>query len=161
MPHNILITVNLFTINVSLVDFDSECDVFYNNSCFKHIKDPTLSWDKSNQACDDIGGYLTSIHSENENEMLANLVKISNNNHLNTYSWIGLDAERYNDASTWVDGSPVTYINTTLNYQKSTCIIIISSRSWTRDSCSKKRQYICRKTGKLINYTLYNTTVIL
>ena len=151
MPHNILITVNLFIINVSLVDFDSECDVFYNNSCFKYIKFPRLSWNESNQVCNDIGGNLTSIHSENENEMLVNLVKIRNNNNLNTYAWIGLDIERYSDASTWVDGSPVTYRNTTLNYLKSTCIIITPSRSWTRDTCSHARQFICRKTGKLIN----------
>ena len=137
----------MFTINAFLVEFNSECDEFYNNSCFKLINSPKLSWEESNQACNNTGGYLTSIHSENENEMLANLVKIRNNINLNIYAWIGLDAERYDDVSTWVDGSPITYLNTLQNYRKSTCITIIASGSWVTDTCSTQRQYICRETG--------------
>ena len=133
---------------MDLVDFDSECDVFYNNSCFKYIQSTPKRWDKSNEACNDIGGYLTSIHSENENEMLANLVKIRNNNNVNTFAWIGLDSKRYINASTWVDGNPVTYRGTLQSYLKSRCILIIATGLWATGMCDILRQRICRKTGK-------------
>ena len=132
-----------------VIDFDSRCDVFYNNSCFKHIKYSRLPWEESNQACNDIRGYLTSIHSENENAMLANLVTMPNSNIINLEdTWIGLDAKRYIEVSTWVDDSPITYTNTLQDYRDSTCIIINANGLWAADTCSTQRQYICRKTGK-------------
>ena len=146
MYHNVL-----FTINSSLVDFDSECEVFYNNSCFKLTKNPRHSWEGAIQACNDTGGYLTSIHSEDANEMLANLVNTRNKGDTNANAWIGLDYKRYSDVSTWVDGSPVTYINSLPYIEESSCITISNTGSWTVDTCTQTRQYICRKTGKLIN----------
>ena len=86
----------MFTLNSPLVDFDSECDEFYNNSCFKLLQSDRKQWTESVTDCNDIGGYLTSIHSQNENEMLANLVKIQNNNDPNAIAWIGLDYDRFN-----------------------------------------------------------------
>ena len=141
----------MFTINASLVDFDSECEVFYNNSCFKLIKSPIKSWEEAIQACNDTGGYLTSIHSEDENEMLTDLVKTRNSGDSNANVWIGLDYKRYSDVSTWVDGSPVTYRYNLTNSQESYCITISFTGSWTVDTCTQTRQYICRKTGKPIN----------
>ena len=141
----------MFHYSLFVVDFDSECDEFYNNSCFKHIKNPRHSWEGAIQACNDIGGYLTSIRSEDENEMLTNLVKIRNIGDSNSFTWIGLDTERYSNALTWVDGSPVTYRNSIQGIPDSYCILISNTGSWNFDSCFSPRQYICRKTGKLIN----------
>ena len=141
----------MFHYSLFVVDFDSECDEFYNNSCFKHIQNPRHSWEGAIQACNDIGGYLTSIHSEDENEMLANLVKIRNSGDSNAYAWIGLNTKRYNSASTWVDGSPVTYRKSIPDIQGSYCITISNTGIWNFDTCFALRQYICRKTGKLIN----------
>ena len=141
----------MFHYSLFVVDFDSECEVFYNNSCFKHIKDPRDSWGGAIQACNDIGGYLTSIRSEDENEMLTNLVKIRNIGSSNAFAWIGLDTKRYSNASTWVDGSPVTYRKSIPNIPDSYCITISIDGSWNFDTCFTSRQYICRKTGKLIN----------
>ena len=150
VPHNVMLTIHL-SINYFLVDFDSECEVFYNKSCFKLIQSPIQSWKKAIQACNDIGGYLTSIHSEDENEMLANLVKIRNIGDPNAFTWIGLNTKRYNSASTWVDGSPVTYRKSIPDIPDSYCVTISNTGSWNFDSCFSSRQYICRKTGKPIN----------
>ena len=138
----------MFTVNYSLVDFDSECDEFYNNSCFKLLKSNSKQWTESERDCEGIGGYLTSIHSQNENEMLANLVKIHNNNDPNAVAWIGLDYDRINQLTTWLDGSQVTFTNNYMATQSTGCMIIRTNTGWRLDTCSTKRQFICRKTGE-------------
>ena len=137
----------MFTVNSPFVDFDSECDEFYNNSCFK-LQSDRKQWTESERVCNDIGGYLTSIHSENENEMLANHVKIHNNNDPNAIAWIGLDYGRFNQLTTWLDGSLVTFTNNYTDTRSSGCMIIISNKNWFLDRCDAIRQFICRKTGE-------------
>ena len=131
-----------------VVDFDSECDEFYNNSCFKLLQNPRKQWTASETDCNGIGGYLTSIHSENENEMLANILKIHNNNDPNAIAWIGLDYDRFNNLTTWLDGSQVTFTNNYMTPQITGCMVIISSKDWSLDRCDAIRQFICRKTGE-------------
>ena len=138
----------MFTVNSSLVDFDSECDEFYNNSCFKLLQNPRKQWTASETDCNGIGGYLTSIHSENENEMLANHLKIHNNNDPNAIAWIGLNHKRFSTLKTWLDGSLVTFTNNYMASENTDCIAIISNKDWHHDRCSSERQFICRKTGE-------------
>ena len=137
----------MFTLNSSLVDFDSECDEFYNNSCFK-LQSDRKQWAESNRDCNGIGGYLTSIHSENENEMLANNLKIHNNDKPGIIAWIGLDYDRFNQLTTWLDGSLVTFTNNYMATLSTGCMTIVSNKDWYLDRCDHTRQFICRKTGE-------------
>ena len=95
------------------------------------------------------GGYLTSINSENENDMLASLLTQTSGY---TNSWIGLDYNRYMQSTKWVDGNPITYSSTLyLTGTSSHCIVITSAGTWRAFPCSDRREYICRKPGGKFN----------
>ena len=130
-----------------VVDFDSECDEFYNNSCFKLLQNPRKQWTASETDCNDIGGYLTSIHSENENEMLANHLKVRTNDP-GAIAWIGFYYDRNNQSTTWLDGSLMTFTNNYMDTRSTGCMTISANKDWYLDSCDEMRQFICRKTGE-------------
>ena len=104
------------------------------------------------------GGYLTSINSENENDMLASLLtQTSGDTGLN--AWIGLDYNRYMQSTKWVDGNPITYSSTPdLTGTSSHCIVITGTGTWRAFPCSDIREYICRKPGGM--YNLYKLSLM-
>ena len=111
---------------------------------FKH-------WSVANTECMTRGGYLTSINSENENDMLAYLVTQTGAAESN--SWIGLDYNRYMQSTKWVDGNPITYSSTPdLTGTSSHCIVITGAGTWRAFPCSNKREYICRKPGGMFKF---------
>ena len=91
------------------------------------------------------GGYLTSIHSTVENDMLARLVSDANSN-----GWIGLTLTSYAGLTSWIDGTSVDYraetvqSNTSINKY---CITINGGSVWPIFTCDSSRFYICRQRG--------------
>ncbi|KAI6647141.1 Receptor-type tyrosine-protein phosphatase epsilon isoform X3 [Oopsacas minuta] len=131
------------------IDFGTNCDVFYNNSCFIYISELDLSWENSRQNCITRGGHLTSINSENEDEMLQNLVKNYPGNSLGTLAWIGLNYSSYNELSNWEDGNPLTYTKVPIINDPDGCIGINGYGAWRSAPCSSSMDIhrICRKPG--------------
>ena len=101
------------------------------------------------------GGYLTSINSENENDMLASLVTqtTGSGNDTRGNSWIGLDYNRYMQSTKWVDGNPITYSSILDSTGTSShCIVISGTGTWRAFPCSDRREYICRKPGGMFRF---------
>ncbi|KAI6647142.1 Receptor-type tyrosine-protein phosphatase alpha [Oopsacas minuta] len=148
---NLIVVLGIFcdVISSQSLDFGTDCDVFYNKSCFIYISELDLPWENSRQNCITRGGHLTSINSENENEMLQNLVANYPENSLGTSVWIGLNYSSYNESSNWEDGNPLTYTKMLIINAKEGCIAINGHGTWVSTSCSSDidRHRICRKPG--------------
>ena len=109
-------------------------------------------WSVANTDCMTRGGYLTSINSENENDMLAYLVRQSHGGDRGGNAWIGLDYNRYMQSTKWVDGNPITYYSTLDSTgTNSYCIVISGTGTWRAFPCSDGREYICRKPRGMFN----------
>ena len=130
-------------------DFADDCDYFYNSSCFTFFKVAARNWDEANSDCMSRGGYLTSIHSEVENSLTAQLVTRFVG--ANSNAWIGLEYTNYVQRSNWVDGTPVTYTSTLANPGVTHCLVIRGSGSWISFDCNDQRYYICRQQGTVLN----------
>jgi hypothetical protein len=91
-----------------------------NGHCYEAILEP-LSWYDARAACENLGGYLATITSEDENEFVFNLVKDNNafwyldavNNGLGP--WLGGyqedGAEEPDGGWRWVTGEAWSYTN--------------------------------------------------
>ena len=131
-----------------VLDFQTVCDAFYNNSCFIHVKSPYREWTDANTDCVSSGGYLTSINSVIENDMLASIVANAPGSGLGSNAWIGLDYNSYTGSTNWVDGTPVTYSKEPDTIATNPlCFVITGSGTWRAFPCNDERQYICKKPG--------------
>ncbi len=83
-------------------------EVNYSKGHAYAISDETLLWDDAKQACEDMGGYLVVIDSEEENDLICDLAKDAGKD--------GYLALGYSDAENegrwiWVNGSNNGYTN--------------------------------------------------
>ena len=103
------------------------------------------------------GGYLTSINSENENDMLASLIRDASSSGIGGgNAWIGLNYDRYTQSKKWVNGNPITYSKTPDSTGSNLCCIVIADRgTWRYFPCSgsdnNNREYFCRRPGGKFN----------
>lgn len=65
---------------------------------------------KAEEVCRSLGSYLTSIHSESENDFIANFVKEKMDYKANNYNvWIGIVSTMDNLNYHWLDGTNYNY----------------------------------------------------
>lgn len=76
----------------------------YNGHYYKIIKESRNSWDQANQKCNNMGGHLVTITSQNEQNFIERL------NSSNTRLWIGGYRDSY-DNWYWVTGEQWNYSN--------------------------------------------------
>ena len=120
----------------------------FSNACYKfnpEIKD----WKSAGDACNQAGGKLTSIHSQEELDFIVTLVDSS----INSGIWIG--GERDGNSFRWIDGTSFDFDNwnedqpdneykDTRGYQN--CLEILSKRYGFNDYwCEAKKSFICKK----------------
>ncbi|KAL9965910.1 hypothetical protein ACROYT_G029773 [Oculina patagonica] len=79
--------------------------VHHGNSCYHVIDTPTLSWSDARTTCQNLGGDLAIVRSEDENNFIRDLVR--NQQTVQVWgAWIGL----YRKSDTkfyWIDGTPL------------------------------------------------------
>ena len=81
--------------------------VLYGNSCY-HVKDtPTLKWSDARTTCQNLGGDLAIIRSQDENnfilELLYNQTMVQNEG-----AWLGLKRKTSaGDKFYWIDDTPL------------------------------------------------------
>lgn len=90
---------------------------FFNGNYYK-IYDESLSWSDAAAFCEQLGGHLVTITSNDEQEFLTELSNLSAKKNLwigakifgnNTYSWVTEEAFEYTN---WADGEPNNVYNT-------------------------------------------------
>jgi len=73
----------------------------WKNFCY--FKGSPMKWVEAKSYCELLGGHLTSIHSKEENDVVANVCK--------GVCYIGLSDEVVENNFMWLDGSAVSYTN--------------------------------------------------
>nr|XP_054764133.1 uncharacterized protein LOC129270827 [Lytechinus pictus] len=135
--------------------------------CYRHGGVP---FDSARVYCKEIGGDLTIITSQEQNEFLAeNLVSVpSSSNDIYRY-WIGLNRND-NGNLRYINGDAPSYTNWVSPAAENDCAFIIGSQldihgQWDRNPCSNFRRSICQIFKALplnswvpIGSTLYHVT---
>ncbi|CAH1796584.1 unnamed protein product [Owenia fusiformis] len=122
----------------------------YNGKCYyvgKGGDDETLSWFAADQFCHDNGGYLASVHSDDDNNFIWGLVKDSA---IDKY-FIGLNELDQDKGYVWTDGTPGDYLNWAPNEPNDAggserCVsMYVRTAQWNDDHCTTERPFICMK----------------
>jgi hypothetical protein len=109
--------------------------------------DTPLDWDSANFACSNLGGYLVSYESAEENAFVAPLLATGN-------YWIGLDDEQVDGTFHWQDdvqiGAGSMYTNWTPTQPdggiNENCVYeIAGGATWEDGICTTALPYICER----------------
>lgn len=102
------------------------------------------NWEEARQGCDEEGGELASVLSEEEEKFLSKDLKVCG------FQWIGLNKQ--NNAYYWEDGSNSTYRNwkedlmySEIQKDKLDCVAIDQDGKWYLFDCDSKFYFICKK----------------
>jgi len=105
-----LITTNLLCqveCDYDIID-GFEYSGYFNGSHY-YLSNSSLTWIESNVVCNELGGHLATVNSEEENQFISNI-------NANTTVWIGLiqntESDDYNEPDggwEWVTGEPYEY----------------------------------------------------
>merc|ERR1719167_1237055 len=103
----ITITPNCFIVATKEEVACDEGWTMFNNACYKFMgkNSETKYWKAASDACNQVGGNLTSIHSKEEVKFIRKLIDPPD-----LYSiWIG--GKRNGNSFQWIDGSPFDFDN--------------------------------------------------
>ncbi|KAJ8307073.1 hypothetical protein KUTeg_015157, partial [Tegillarca granosa] len=123
--------------------------IFYNGSCYyvSSSSDSTKDIYDATQFCNAKGGYLASIHSLDENNLL--LTQMTKNN-IESY-WIGLN-ELSTSTFSWFDNTVVDFDfwaqgEPNDGYGAERCVVMTDRGGlWNDDNCNEKYGFICKKS---------------
>ncbi len=99
------VVVSILPLTVfAATNTDSEDLIFTYNGHSYCVFDISISWEEAKILCEDIGGHLATITSEEENSFITNLLS-------KDYYYIGGTDANCEGNWTWVTGEPWTYSN--------------------------------------------------
>ncbi|XP_072234626.1 macrophage mannose receptor 1 [Leuresthes tenuis] len=129
--------------------------VAFQGKCYKFIKE-TKNWHDARKHCQQEGGNLLSIDSENEQVFLTTQLLLYNND-----LWIGMNDVNWEMHFVWTDGKRISYTNWAKGHPSSgprgqyftelyDCVIMVGSvikqkGQWKVDDCSSNHGFICKK----------------
>ncbi|XP_033624642.1 macrophage mannose receptor 1-like [Asterias rubens] len=104
-------------------------------------------WNKAEEYCHDNGGHLVSIHGEDENTYVRQLVY--ENVFIDSF-WIGLREYRVNGDYSWSDGTPLDYNNWDTNQPDDSsgseqCAEYRTTGFWNDQNCGAPQPFVCKK----------------
>ncbi len=109
-------------------------------------KDDAKTWDEAYQECINLGGLLTSAHSNQENAFANSLL-------VNDHYWIGLYKNTHDSPFTWVDNSVLDYEkwmdlepNDSGGMESCVSMSMYNGGLWNDDHCQKTRGFVCKMT---------------
>ncbi|CAH1775812.1 unnamed protein product [Owenia fusiformis] len=124
---------------------------YYDGNCYfisDTVHDERLSWHESESRCQENGGHLLSIHSEQEERFIIGQLEID---YFGRDIWIGLNELDLQHGYRWSDKSPTDYINWNTNEPNDhdgaeRCVVFLTrTGKWNDDLCSVINGYICKK----------------
>uniref|UniRef100_A0AC34GBB1 C-type lectin domain-containing protein n=1 Tax=Panagrolaimus sp. ES5 TaxID=591445 RepID=A0AC34GBB1_9BILA len=113
-----------------------------SNSCYGGQF--TGTWSEAEENCKEQGAHLVSIHSRDEQDLIATMVGL-----VDDWFWIGLYS--IDDSHNWIysDGTPYDYMNWHKGYPGNgnyECVNIDRDGTWLNDaSCNRNGYAFCRK----------------
>lgn len=110
-------------ISVSAETYSPIATIDWNGHTY-HVYDESMTWEEAKQYCENSGGHLATITSEEENTIISNL--ISNSNYTKSMYWLG----GYKDGDwKWITDESFVYAN--WNYGEPTntqkCIVMYTA----------------------------------
>jgi hypothetical protein len=109
----------------------------------------TANWANANQICQDNGGFLACINSQEENAYLANLLTLQS-------AWIGLNDSNNDGQFEWGCGDPLDYTNwypgQPNNYNGSQdCVEMLNNGQWNDQYPYYLLEFIMEKPCSFVN----------
>ena len=124
---------------------------FEYNGHYYGLSQDKLSWEDAKISCEEVGGKLVSINSEEEQVFIENLLGIAPSENY----WIG--AYRENSLWHWVDGEDVVYQNWKINYEKAAYVSYSDFKWYSANSGAL--YYICEWTEEPTDNVFENSLV--
>lgn len=91
--------------DVENVNVPSDGKMFKDH--FYRVFDTGLTWEEAKLKCEEMGGHLVTINSQEEQEFVQNLLNEGNKN----YYWLGAKSSSANNFTSWVTGEVIEYTN--------------------------------------------------
>ncbi|XP_072020680.1 macrophage mannose receptor 1-like isoform X2 [Amphiura filiformis] len=123
----------------------------FNNNCYYFsaitTPDSRKSWEEANTYCMSNGGYLVSIHGNDENNFLKTFI---GNYNINSF-WCGLREHAASGKYEWSDGSPLDYQQwltgepNDFNGEEECAQFYVHDGTWNDLNCGDKIPFICKK----------------
>ncbi|KAF4088846.1 hypothetical protein AMELA_G00059410 [Ameiurus melas] len=120
----------------------------YNGRCLIY-QAAKMIWTSAEKQCQDLGGHLLSVHSENEYRMAKNLIRTHDS--AESPTWIGLSSCQQKDKWFWSDGTKLIYTKWNPrepNRLFGECCVHVNygkQKDWNDSSCKKKYPFVCAK----------------
>lgn len=95
-----------FVLTKNNAEYQQVSDSTFKNHRYE-VFDESLTWQEAKAKCEEMGGHLVTIDSQEENDFVAKLIS---NKEKNLY-WIGCYLDTQTDEWYWVDGSKLGYEN--------------------------------------------------
>ena len=98
------IDLSAVTVSAETVPFPEDAMEFNGHTYM--VYDTSLSWSEAKVFCENLGGHLVTINSEEEQQFLIELAKLSSKKNL----WIGAKSDK-NGTYSWITGETFEYTN--------------------------------------------------
>jgi len=113
----------------------------FNSSCFWATGSQSYSWSDGEELCASRGMQLTSVHSQQEEDLVWDLCHA-------VWCWIGLNDVQREGVYVWSDGSPLDYTNWGGNEPEDVdgydCVFDWGDGYWSDAGCYAKHGVVCR-----------------
>ncbi|XP_068231840.1 echinoidin-like [Palaemon carinicauda] len=143
-----------FGSTIAAVSGEISCDrgwFQFGSSCF-HLANETGSWLHGYEYCNNIGGSLATVASEDENYFIAGVLAAS-------YApavWIGFNDQQVSGYFEWISGQPTTFSNFgpgQPDYGKERnedCVEIREDLEykWADSYCFDHKRYLCSRDAE-------------
>ncbi|XP_053347188.1 lactose-binding lectin l-2-like isoform X1 [Clarias gariepinus] len=123
--------------------------VKYERRCFTY-QASKMDWASAEKHCLDLGGHLTSIHSENEYQLIKALIRTHDPEE--NAAWIGLNGCQKKFNWFWSDGSRLTFTKWNPrepNFVNGECCVHIDRgglKNWNDISCAHRYSFVCARS---------------
>ncbi|XP_072020262.1 macrophage mannose receptor 1-like [Amphiura filiformis] len=129
---------------------------------FSSISDDRRGWTDANGYCMDYGGYLVSIHSDDENAFIYDMTTRVYDDYI-AY-WLGIRTYSAGGKYSWSDGSPLDYIKwqegepNDFNGEEQCGEYYATDANWNDINCGEKIPFICKRANGNIQPITYAPT---
>ena len=129
-----------------------DCEKVWGSHCYWYVTE-ALPWDEARSWCEEapVGGYLVSVQTAAENNMIMNMIEAT--------AWIGFNDKAQEGEWGWVEesGELPTYDNWALGEPNNSdgdshCGAMeidhawgIDDGEWNDDACAKAKRYVCER----------------
>ncbi|XP_063997665.1 struthiocalcin-2-like [Pogoniulus pusillus] len=129
----------------------------FGDGCYRFFSQE-LSWRRAEAFCQRLGGHLASVHSEQEQEVVAALrparpaldTEEEEEEELDEGVWIGLHHPLGSQHWQWSDGSQLDFGPWQLGHGGRGCAALQGTTEpsrWHSDSCGDRKPFVCRATA--------------